>query len=154
MIASVSVLQGKLSHSSTNLKLTTNSKQMYSLVDKKHIVPLDNTDQGRLCGCEVPPAQQWRERWTHRRECHQLSFVENNKHLEATGRKPLALKKCRTMAHDHCECFMRKFKLHHRLRTWKPQGLNYCSVCGSFTRRKRGHNGRCRFLKLFHRRGY
>ena len=35
--------------------------------------------------------------------------------------------------------------LYQRLRTWAPRGLNYCGTCRMWTKRKRGHGGRCEY---------
>jgi hypothetical protein len=121
------------------------SKHLYSLAEKKHLVSLDNIDGDLLC--EVKPeevGQDWSSRWKHRQECHQLCFIKCNNRKKAAGLQPLELKKCRTSAQSHCECFMRKLKLHSRLRAWVPAGLNYCRQCNMFTRRKKWHNGRCK----------
>ncbi len=40
-------------------------------------------------------------------------------------------------------------RLHQRLRTWMPRGLNYCAQCRRFTRRKPQHKGRCKYVMLF-----
>jgi hypothetical protein len=79
-----------------------------------------------------------------------MCWEASNKRREAEGLSRLTLKKCRTRSYgsDHCECFSRKYKLHSRLRSWMPKGLNYCGDCDKFTKRKRQHKGRCELLLL------
>ena len=80
-----------------------------------------------------------------RQECHDTSFAKAAKRNEQSGNPPPKPRKCKTNRwKPHCECFSGKSKLHQRLKTWMPRGLNYCGQCHMFTRRKRSHNGRCR----------
>ncbi len=111
---------------------------------------LDNPDTGPLCGADIPTAPSFQHGYAHRYECHQKSYeayCERNKRL---GRScPEMKKRCRTAWHrTHCECYTRRTKLHFRLKSWMPKGLNYCGECGKFTKRKRQHNGRCEFSPL------
>ncbi|KUJ17036.1 uncharacterized protein LY89DRAFT_685011 [Mollisia scopiformis] len=125
------------------LRLTC--KYLYDLApSKKEPISLESTDTGPLCQCK-DATKDWQSRWTHRRDCHKLSYEAAHKRNQALGRSTPEMKaKCRTSyGSDHCECFTRRSRLHFRLKSWMPSGMNYCGHCERFTVRKRGHNGRC-----------
>ena len=102
-----------------------------------------------LCG-PASPFSDWSSRWRHRQECHKLSYETIKARNEQLGKStPEMKKKCRTRwSSHHCECYTRRTKLHYRLSSWMPKGLNYCGTCAKFTKRKRSHNGRCKLTTL------
>lgn len=110
----------------------------------KQPISLESTDTGPLCQCK-DVSKDWSARWAHRRDCHKLSYEAVKARNESKGRSTPAMnRRCRTRyGTEHCECFTRRNRLHFRLKSWMPKGLNYCGHCEKFTLRKRGHNGRC-----------
>jgi hypothetical protein len=125
-----------------NLLLTPSSKAMYNLSPSREVVSLENTDIGPLCGKDnsVP-------RWPHRYECHKASYEAVCKRYAKLGRSiPEMKRKCRTRwSSNHCECYTRHMRLHRRIKSWMPSSLHYCGECEMFTKRKKQHNGRCKF---------
>jgi len=132
-----------------DLLLTASSKAMYNLSPSKEVVSLENTDIGPLCGKDnsIP-------RWPHRHECHKASYEAICKRNAKLGRStPEMKRKCRTgWSSNHCECYSRQMRLHRRIKSWMPSSLHYCGECEMFTKRKKQHNGRCKFrVDLFKR---
>lgn len=122
------------------------SKYLYNHTPSpKGGMSLDTIDAGPLCDVGSCASLGY----GHRQECHKKSYevyCERNKRL---GRSCPEMKKCKTSwISFHCECYTRRTKLHFRLRTWMPKGLNYCGRCGKFTKRKKQHNGRCEGFQL------
>ncbi len=138
------------SMSAHTIVLTCPSKSLYTLLTSHEPINLENTDIGfdPLCGATSKDTPDWGSRWRHRQECHKLSYEAVCKRNKSLGRStPEMKKKCRTRwSSNHCECYTRRMRLHLRLKGWMPKSLNYCGTCGKFTKRKRGHNGRCEFL--------
>jgi len=126
------------------LRLTC--KPLYYTPSSKTPISLETIDLGSevLCG-PASPFSDWSSRWRHRQECHKLSYETIKARNEQLGKStPEMKKKCRTRwSSHHCECYTRRTKLHYRLSSWMPKGLNYCGTCAKFTKRKRSHNGRC-----------
>lgn len=115
------------------------SKQLYALRSKEDSMSLQSTGEGPLCG------EERRHPFAHGRNiCHELAFA-----AEIRGQKSRTVlaqrsRRCHTgVAESYCMCFSRKYKLHHRLRTWFPKDLRYCGQCDKFTARKSNHNYRC-----------
>ncbi|KAH6717022.1 hypothetical protein DL95DRAFT_450980 [Leptodontidium sp. 2 PMI_412] len=125
------------------LRLTC--KSLYYTPVPKTAISLETTDLGTSSLCGKTTSSDWTSRWTHRQKCHKLSYdaiCARNKQLGKPT--PEMKKKCRTRwSSHHCECFTRRMRLHLRLKSWMPRGLNYCGTCAKFTKRKRSHNGRC-----------
>ncbi|CZT03777.1 uncharacterized protein RAG0_10427 [Rhynchosporium agropyri] len=128
------------------LRLTC--KALYYTRPATHSAPvsLETTELSIEAYCGKLTAHlDWSDRWSHRRECHDLTYeatcvAAKNLGMTTPGMK----KKCRmTQASHHCECFSRTVKLHRRLKSWMPQDLKYCGSCEKFTKRKRSHKGRC-----------
>jgi hypothetical protein len=129
----------------TNL---THSRYLHELNTSNDLISLSNEDDlGPLCADSGPsshPLNAWNRHYFHRSQCHDASYDEATKRNEKAGLPPPKQRKCRTNRWvSHCECFSGRSKLHQRLRTWVPKGLNYCGQCDMFTRRKKSHNGRC-----------
>jgi hypothetical protein len=130
------------------LVLTSSSKYLYNFSSNtKEPISLESTDTGPLCQCK-DVGKDWAKRWSHRRDCHKLSYEAIRLRNDSIGRSTPAMnRKCRTRyATHHCECFTRRNRLHFRLKSWMPSGMNYCGHCEKFTVRKRGHNGRCKLI--------
>lgn len=154
MIKFASVSPGKLKSYTLlpNVALTSQSKSLYYTPSAKTPISLETIDLGSevLCG-QTSPSSDWSSRWRHRQECHKLSYEAIKARNKQSGKStPEMRKKCRTRwSSHHCECYTRRTKLHYRLSSWMPKGLNYCGTCAKFTKRKRSHNGRCEFTTLF-----
>lgn len=121
------------------------SKSLYYSSSDKTPISLETTDfdSETLCG-EPTTSLDWTGRWKHRQECHKLSYEAVCTRNKQLGRSTPEMKKCRTgWSSHHCECFTRRMRLHFRLASWMPKGLNYCGTCAKFTRRKKSHHGRC-----------
>lgn len=128
------------------------SKYLYNLSNTpKKALSLAYSDSEYLCESSekapTPPLVSWYSRYEHRRNCHNICYTEAVKRAENEGRPaPKARRKCSTRRWaEHCGCFAGKAKLHQRLRGWMPRGLNYCSQCERFTKRKPQHKGRCKY---------
>ncbi|KAL2061902.1 hypothetical protein VTL71DRAFT_7280 [Oculimacula yallundae] len=109
-------------------------------------ISLSTTDVGTDAYCGKLTAHlDWSSRWTHRQECHKLTYEAVCARNKQLGRStPEMKRKCRTRySSHHCECYSRRMRLHLRLKSWMPKGLNYCGTCEKFTKRKKSHNGRC-----------
>ena len=138
-------------------QLIFRSKYLFELADLKETLSLSTLKSYEMPLCGSLPVKHadgdsWGATWKHRMECHAQSLAEHNKLQIQAGLSPSISKKCRTFrSMNHCECFTRKFTLHHRLRNWVPQGLNFCSQCSMFTRRKKQHGGRCEQLRIIER---
>jgi hypothetical protein len=124
------------------------------LAPSKERIPLEHSEIGIICGQhQIDDHSNWSTRYNHRQECHKRSYEAICKLNELSGKRIPDLKKCRTRQWtNHCECFSRRSRLHHRISKWMPQGLNYCGTCEMFTRRKKGHNGRCKLLSTSRKR--
>lgn len=119
------------------------SKHLYELNSSNRSLSLSNEDKlAPLCSSQKPNRSPGR--FLHRKDCHDRSFAEALRRKEQSGLPLPKQRKCRTNRWaTHCECFSGRSRLHQRLRTWFPRGLNYCGQCDKYTRRKKSHNGRC-----------
>lgn len=127
-------------------------------------IPLTQPDNPHLCG-KTTPTHNSQERLTHRYQCHHLSKAEDERRkvlqeggdtsgIVAEVRQNFGLpgiRSCKVRVfEEHCECFNKP--LWKRLRGWirdgKGRDFQYCPRCGTFTKRKPGHKGRC-----YHGRG-
>ncbi|KAH8659198.1 hypothetical protein BGZ60DRAFT_414798 [Tricladium varicosporioides] len=128
------------------LRLTC--KYLYNLSPDQSILPLSNNDSDPLCihdpsDLTWKDTSSWSARYTHSIHCHALSHAETLKLHPTISQTP---GRCRTRylaSQGHCQCYLQRTKLHRRLRSWVPSKLKYCSTCDMFTKRKRGHKGRC-----------
>lgn len=122
--------------------LISSSKYLYNLLPKRQErISLEQVDI-EICCTEI--GENTFFGYQHRQDCHKSLYGKLCALDQASGRSTAPMKKCTTTRFSsHCECFMRRKRLHYRLKSWMPTGLRYCGDCSMFTRRKKSHNGRC-----------
>jgi hypothetical protein len=111
------------------------------------LVSLSNSSIRDLCSKpSITSHCSWYDRYSHRQKCHAESYKAFCELQRAQGKPEPENKKCRTQRWSaHCECFTKKGKLHTQLRSWMPKELLYCGGCDKFTKRKKSHNGKCKY---------
>jgi len=131
----------------TCLRLTCS--YLYNLSPPKHPLPLSNEDPSPLNSppCRTCPDALEQPCYIYRSRCHETHLeAANVERRKQCMREIESTKTCKMRRMWRvCECFKGKEMLYQRLRTWVPKGLNYCGTCRMWTRRKRGHGGRCEY---------